>query len=105
MCTTSGSAVHFDVEVILMAYAPTPPRSDVLPRQTLPQRLAAEVFHDRLGEAAPDHLAGGWAAAGCGHPLLLHALLDDLRERASVGEPAQVADAQQRCESSPRGRR
>ncbi|MER8041291.1 AAA family ATPase [Streptomyces sp. NPDC094032] len=46
--------------------------------EPLGARAVAELFHDRLGDAAPGHLAGGWAAAGCGNPLLLHALLDDL---------------------------
>jgi hypothetical protein len=35
--TTFGLALHFEVEVILMAYCPTPPRSDLLLRQVFPQ--------------------------------------------------------------------
>lgn len=33
---------HVDAEVILMAYAPVPPRSEVLSRPTAPQPLAKE---------------------------------------------------------------
>lgn len=36
-CTTLSRPGHFDVDVIRIAYAPAPPRSDELPRHTLPQ--------------------------------------------------------------------
>lgn len=51
--TTLRLPEHFDVEVTSMAYSPTPPRSESLPRQTFPQPFGNDGVVDGLCVSYP----------------------------------------------------